>query len=222
MKTPIRISPPSGRLRLTARAPRVVIRYGAALVDVNSGELASTYRDAVVRALPVGVEPSEQWWRELASAIADYFTVQERDAERPPKLIREVMQNIVALIDPLGKELSTIRRLPLSMEWGDAASQLLTALAVTKNLAVREAERYNNMIAATRGHDPHQLLLYAAVIDLWSRGLDQRLHYSRGGPLGRFFKAVVGPALGEKMPGDSRIGAIVEDIRERTFSNSRK
>jgi hypothetical protein len=191
------------------------------LDDINTGELSSAYRDAVAAALPDDVEPSEQWWRELASALVDYFAVQEYDTERPPKRVRESMQKIGALIDPLGNELRSIRRLPLSLEWGDVMSQLLTALAVTKDLAARDVKRYSRMIAATRGHDPHQLLLYAAVINLWDQ-LNKPVRFSRPkkakaipkGPMIRFFAAVVGPVLGRKMPGAHGIAAIID--RHRT------
>jgi hypothetical protein len=190
--------------------------------DINTGELTSAYRDAVARALPVGVEPSEQWWRELSSVMVDYFALQEYEAERPPKRILKAMRSILALIDPLGKELRAIRRLPLSLEWGDASSQLLAALAVTRVLAARDVERYSRMISATRGYDPHQLLLYTAVIDLWDE-LDKPVRYSRAketkeklpkGPLIRFFAAVVGPVLGGKMPGAHGIAAIIDRHRK--------
>jgi hypothetical protein len=205
-----------------------------ALDDINTGELSGAYRESVAAALPDDVKPSEQWWRELASALVDYFVVvQEYAAERPPKRVRESMQKIGALIDPLGEELRANRRLPLSLAWSDATSELLTALAVVRELAAREAKRYDRMIAATSGrNDPHQKLLYDAVLDLWDRGLNQGLHYSKGGPLVRFFKAVVDPVLGKRTPGASRIGGIVREYkrriseivreRKRTRSNSKK
>ena len=135
------------------------------------------------------------------------------------------MQKIGALIDPLGKELRAIRRLPLSLAWGDAMSQLLTALALVKQLAEHNAKRYDRMVAATRGHDPHQLLLYAAVINLWDQ-LNKPVRFSRPkkakatkktlpkGPMIRFFTAVVGPVLGRKMPGAHGIAAIIDRHRD--------
>jgi hypothetical protein len=191
------------------------------LADINTGELTSAYRDAVAAALPDDVKPSEQWWRELSSALLDYFVVQEYAAERPPMRVRKSMQSIGAMIDPLGEELRAIRRLPLSLAWGDAAAQLLTALAVVKQLAARDVERYGRMIAATRGHDPHQQLLYDAVITLWDQ-LNKPVRFSRPkkakaipqGPMITFFKAVLKPVLGQKMPGAHGIAAIIKRHRD--------
>jgi len=206
------------------------------LVDVNTGELTSAYRDAVAAALPDDVKPSKQWCSKLSSALVDYFVVQEYEAERPPKRVRESMQKIGALIDPLGEELRAIRRLPMSMQWGDATSELLTALAVVRELAARDVERYGRMIAATRGHDPHQQLLYDAVIDLWDQ-LNKPVRFSRPkkakatkktlpkGPMIRFFTAVVGPVLGRKMPGAHGIAAIIDRHRDavgNAISKARK
>jgi hypothetical protein len=206
---------------ITAHAPRVTIGYGAGLFD-NDGSLDSTYRNAIAHALPSGVAPPEEWWRELAAVLADYYIVQERDAARPPELIREAMRNIGDLIDSLGKELRTIRHLPLSSETGDAIIPLLAALAAAKAPVERDAKRFGKMVAADRGHDPHRTILYGAVINLWDQGLGRGLRCSRGGPLARFFRAVVGPVLGEKMPGDSRIGGIVSEHKKRTYSDSPK
>lgn len=220
-----RISPPPGRLRLTTRAPLVTIGYGAALLDTNTGKLTSAYRAAVAATLPDDAKPAEEWWLGLSSALADYFIVQEYDTERPPKLVRKAMQSISKKIDPLGEELRAIRRLPMSMAWGDASSQLLTALAVVRDLAAREVGRYDRMIAANRGYDPHQELLYSAVINLWDR-LNKPVRFSRPkktkvteeqlprGPLIRFFAAVVGPVLGQKMPGAHGIAEIIKRHRK--------
>jgi hypothetical protein len=199
----------------------------SALDDINAGELATAHKTAVAQALPLGVEPPEEWWRELASVVVDYLVLQEYETERPPKHILEAMQSIGELIDPLGEELRALRRLPLSLEWGDASSRLLAALGPVKELAELHVKRYRRMIAAFRGrNNPHRQFLYGVVLDLWYRGLGQELSYSRtkgtpSGPLIRFFAAVVGPILGDKAPSAHGIAKII-DRAQHTLSNSKK
>jgi len=197
------------------------------LDDINTGQLTAGYMRDVARAFPVGIEPSEEFWRELAAVIVDYEVVQEYGAERPPKRILEAMQSIGALIDPLGEELRAIRRLPLSLEWSDASSRLLAALGPVKELAELHVKRYRRMIAAFRGrNNPDRQFLYDAVLDLWCGRLGQELSKSQTkgqptGPLIRFIMAIINPVLGEEALTAHGVARIIERA-QHTLSSSKK
>ena len=199
--------------------------WTAALDDINTRELAAEYRRAVAEAIPDGTVVPAAFWTTLADAVTDYFIWQEYEAERPSKDLREKMQGIGKLIRLLGEELRSLKQVPLSL---DNTSKLLSAMGPARSEIELHVARYSRMIAAFRGHNPHRLQLYSAVLQLWCHELGQGLGYAKKGPLVRFFVACVGPILGDDTPSASGIAKVVEREKLRylgrayTTSKSKK
>ena len=187
--------------------------WAAVLDDLGSGELTAAYRRAVADAIPDGVVIPAEFWEKLSYAVVDYFvrTLVDEDL-RPRKFILESMREISRLIDKLAGELRLIRQVPLDPL--DASSRLFWALGPAKAEVDRHLDRYGRMIAASRGHNPHQQQLYSTILQLWCHDLGQGLRYSKKGPLVRFFITCVGPILGDSTP-TGGIGDIVDREKRR-------
>jgi hypothetical protein len=189
-----------------------VINRTDVLYDLNTAELAAEYKRAVAAAIPDGTIVPAAFWTDLANAVADYV-IQTDEDERPRKFILESMREIGKLIDQLGEELRLIRQVQL--EPLDASIHLLSALGPARVEVELHAGRYGRMIAAHRGHNPHQQELYSAVIQLWAYTLGKRFRCAKNGPLVRFFLACVGPVLGDDAPKASGVPDIVGREKKR-------
>ena len=182
--------------------------------DANTHEIAADYQRDVAAALPPGVNPSEEFWRELAAAVAGYLTLSRNRKRRPPKHELERWRKITALINELGKELRDTRLAKLGE----------TALQPIRDLAEAHVAGYQSINAGFHGRDPHRQFLYGAVLDLWCRHLGQKLGYTKDGPPVRFFTACVSPILGDDTPTTHGIATIVnrEKARRRAYIINRE
>lgn len=195
----------------------------ASVIDLNSRELEPSYRRAIAAALPAGLEPSDEFWAELADAVAGYFILSENRTRRQSARELERFRKIVVLIDELGKELRAVRsdQTALSLR-AEVSGRALTALWPVRDYAAAYIEGHRSMNPAFRGRgNPHREFLYGAVLDLWQRQ-GQRVRYSRAetnagmprGPLIRFFVACVGPILGGDTPKPSGIATILDRAKD--------
>ena len=139
----------------------------------NNG-LTDQYLQTVTAALPSGVEPPEEFWHELETAVAGFLLLQERRTRRPPKLELERWQNIDRLVSELGSELRTIKR---QTPW-DAIDPLwpnrsLSALWGIKLRAEAGVLAYQSLTEAFRGRrNPHCDYL-SVMCNLWRQHLGQ-------------------------------------------------
>ena len=194
---------------------------GQAPLDDNG--LTDQYRRGVLAALPRGVKPPEQFWRDLEMAVAAFIAFQQHRRKRPPKRELERWQNIDRLVSELGDELRSIRRqMPGNAHDPLWPNKALTALWPVKLKAEAGVIAYTTIGRAFRGSkNPHRDFLYGAVCDLWRWHLGQRLAYSRAdkgiprGPLIRFFTACVGPVLGDAALGAYGIGSAIDREKRR-------
>ena len=87
----------------------------AAVIDLNSRELTVGYRRAVAAALPEGIKPSNDFWHELADAIAEFFVVEENRLTRIAQDLKR-REKIIELIDELNREIRSTYR-PAGSQW---------------------------------------------------------------------------------------------------------
>ena len=81
-----------------------------AVLDTNKG-LTDHTRQTIMAALPRGVEPSEEFWRNGETAVAGFLLLQERRTRRPPKLELKRWQKIDGWCRNWGgDELRTVKR----------------------------------------------------------------------------------------------------------------
>ena len=155
---------------------------GQAPLDANG--LTDQYRQGVLAALPPGVvEPPEQFWRDLETAVVAYLALQEHRSKRPLKRELERWRYIYWLVSELGSELRTIRRqTPLSALDPLWPNRALTALWAVKLKAEAGVGAYETIGRAFRRRkNPHRESLYGAVFNLWRGHLgQQKLGYWRG------------------------------------------
>jgi hypothetical protein len=185
--------------------------------------LTDQYRQTVAAALPRGVEPPEEFWRDLETAVACFLSLQENRTRRPAKRELKRWRNIDRLVSELSSELRAIRQ---QTPWNATdplwANRVLSALWEAKVRAEAGMIAHETIGGAFRGRtNPHLAYLYGAVCDLWRYHLGQRLAYSRTkngeprGPLIRFFAACVGPVLGDAAPTANGVGSIIDRERRR-------
>lgn len=193
-----------------------------AVLDTNKG-LTDQYRQTIMAALPRGVEPSEEFWRDLETAVAGFLLLQERRTRRPPKLELKRWQKIDRLVSELGSELRTVKRqTPWSAIDPLWPNRSLSALWPIKLRAELGVLCYQSLTGAFRGSsNPHRAYLYGVVCDLWHQHLGQKLKFWRTGegvPRGAlidFFVACVGPVLGDATPTVHGFGTIIDRERRR-------
>jgi hypothetical protein len=179
----------------------------AAVCLVNEGniyasELSEAYKAAVTAALPSGVEPLDVFWRELAAVAAGYIISQQnRGRRRSPAAAIEYWQSVAkAATESDGKK--------------------DRALAAVKNLAEAQIAAYQAIKGDfSRKKNAHREGLYIGILDLWCRGLGQRLGVSgvdkpQPGPLIKFFSACVNPLLSKPLTGNG-IAQIVDREKRR-------
>jgi hypothetical protein len=188
--------------------------------DDDARELTAGYKAAVTAALPDNIIcPTAAFWRELSAVVEDFLVLSKKP---PPKCELEHWRRITAMMDELTGELRKVRR---SLWWGDRAARALSALwLVQKDLIDVHIAGYEALADPKlwRGRaNPRRQFLYGAVLNLWHLGLGLELQYSRsekgtpGGPLIRFFAAVVAPMLGEQAPTVHGIAKIIDREKAR-------
>ena len=194
----------------------------APVLDPN-GVLTDQYRNAVAAALPAGVSPPDEFWRDLAGAIGTFLSLQQHRTDRPAKLELKRWQNIDRLVSELADELCTIRR----TRWSDsdfdqgAPEVALAALWRIKRMAEAGTLGHRMIGASFRArNNPYRQILYGNVLDLWRRRLGQGLGFSRSdqgphGPLIRFLCACIGPVLGDDTPTASGFASIIDRERKK-------
>jgi hypothetical protein len=141
--------------------------------DIRDSKLSDDYQRAVAAVLPPNMSPLEAFWRELAAVVAGYLISQQNPAgRRSPVHEIERWQKIAELAATEGKQ--------------------NTALTAAKNLA--EAQIAAHQVIKdnfNRKKNMYNEALYIGILDLWHRGLGQKLSSSLAGPLSRFFSACV-------------------------------
>jgi hypothetical protein len=197
----------------------------SAVIDLNTYELTAGYRRAVTAALPAAIEPADIW-RDLAEAIAGYYTLLEH---RPTKIELKRWRKIVALTNALDKEFRAMRTPGRTLK-GDMAIRASLALCPIQDLAEAHVAGYQMINEAfQRRQNPHRQFLYGAVLDIWRRCIGRPLRFSRTesnhgmprGPLIEFFKACVIPILGDEAPKVRGIATIIERARGDTVLKPR-
>ena len=201
----------------------------AAVLDDDG--LTEQYKRAVTDALPAGVTPPDEFWRDLESAIGAFLALQQHRTDQPAKLQLKRWQNIERLVDNLAKELRTIRS--PHRGGGDfgfdqlAPDRALAALWPIKRKAEAGMLGYQMINTEFRGrNNPYRQVLYGNVLDLWRRHLGQELGISRSeqgiprGPLINFLGACIGPVLGAATPTASGFASIIyrEQRKLRAFA----
>jgi len=186
-------------------APRKQAIDPATVYDANSRELELSYKRAVKEALPSGADPPNKFWRDLAEVVAAFLVAQQNRAGLPDKIKR--CQRTDALVTKLGKELRDLRR---ETPWDSAnpmwPNRILAQIWELKEWAEAQIAAYetiNEEFFAGK-QNAHNEALYIGLLDLWERGLGQKLRTSRRslaegkpqqvlGPLVRFFHVCVTP-----------------------------
>jgi hypothetical protein len=186
------------------------------VLDAN-GHLTDAYKQAVAAGLPHGAETTEEFWRELESAVAFYVAFRQRRKDRPYNSERQRWKRIDKLAAKLEAELREIQqRDPV---WTDPA---LAALAAIRRKSEAGVIGYQMIKSSFRGQsNPDRAFFYRAVCDLWRLRLGRELAYPRTnkgepcGPAVVFFTAVCAPVLGGKMLKASGVGSVIDRERRR-------
>ena len=194
----------------------------------DTGGLTEPYKRAVAAALPRGVDAPEEFWRDLETAVAIFFVLQQRRADMPPKRERMRWQRIEKLTDALAREVRAIKPMVLWSHddplWPNRG---LRALWDLKYRAETSRIGYEMLSAAHKGRrNPHRAHLYAAICDLWTIHLGQELRYSMqggvpSGPLIRFFTACIKPVLGAEAPTAHTIASVIDREKHRVLTRGK-
>lgn len=150
---------------------------------IDGGGLTQQYRESVAAALPRGVDPPAEFWRDLEAAVTAFAVWQERRKKRPAKAELTRWRRIDALASKLGAELRKVRR---STGWGDSDQLWPKRALVALWDVMHHAEAYivgaEMILTAFRGRkNPDREFLYRAICDLWRLRLGQKLTYWRTG-----------------------------------------
>jgi hypothetical protein len=167
-------------------------------LNVDARELEEAYWQAVATEIPAKkCCPTDLFWNELRQVLVGFLDMTERRKRWSPRSGRDYWRRIVSLTDELAGEMRTIRRQDPS--WGTGSEQFLSALWEIRDRAEARA------VANEQLADPKFLrgrlertFLYGAVLDLWHYDLGLPISCSnrtKDGPLVRFFRTVVNPAL---------------------------
>jgi hypothetical protein len=149
--------------------------------DANTHRLTEDYKRAVKEALPTGVNPPNNFWRDLTMMVIAYLASEQNRASRRP---------------PAGE----IKRWEKIAKAAAMEGRPHAALAVVKRIAESQLAAYQALPDFSRKKNPYREGLYIMIFDLWCRGLGQNLGVSGEGnpvpgPLLKFFGACVNPLL---------------------------
>jgi hypothetical protein len=181
------------------------------------------HRELLEAAIPRGVEIRPDFWNKLEAAIDAYCALDEHRAKRPPVAARRFWKGIHDDARALVDKLSNLKRTA-------SVNEFLIALRRLSEHADVAIKAHGTIASGFRGRsNVHREHLYSAVLDLWEYDLGQRVRVSttgnaRTGPLIRFFRACVLPALdpnqinadeSHKLPKPETIASIVRRRKER-------
>jgi hypothetical protein len=150
---------------------------------------------AIESTLPEGAEgdvvlPQLEW-----AALA--YVTQRRDLKQQ----RKRLERRLKLIDELATDLRPERRHPTVSDDGGAPRRALEALGEIRGQTISALTVYNEQVLArARRADPAREELYGEILRVWvEAGGQLRLSTSEtGGPLARYFKAVMKAIVGKE------------------------
>jgi hypothetical protein len=167
--------------------------------------LADDYKRAIREAIPPGIEPLDEFWRELTDIVSKFFIMQKcRAVQRPPAAEIKRWEKIARLATTEGHQKTT----------ETAVKDLVEAQLAALRTIQGDFSRKKN---------PNNEALYFWILeDLWCRGLGQELAVSSvkkemPGPLIRFFAACVNPLLTKPLTANA-----IVTVRDRVRAKREK